>query len=163
MNALLTEGRLKIHPFMEGADSLFLNQLEEFSTEISLPGSTVLFHEGGYADRCFLLLKGRIALEMECDCPKPELIDIIGPGGVVGWSWLFPPFEWHLSARTLEPCEAVVLKGPPLLILSEEDPKFGYELLRRVTKQVIMRLQSTRRRLACELTGHRESELVESP
>jgi CRP/FNR family transcriptional regulator, cyclic AMP receptor protein len=151
MQTLLTEGRLRTHRFLEGADGEFLNHLEEFSQERNLPANTFLFHEGDYADRCYLLLSGRIALKMESDCALPELLDIIGPGRVVGWSWLFPPFKWHLSARTLEPCEAVVLDGAALLIRAEEDPKFGFELLRRLSKQVILRLQSTRSRLAMEI------------
>jgi CRP-like cAMP-binding protein len=158
MQALLTEGRLKSHPFMGGASKEFLNQVEEFATDGSIDAGVQLFREGEYADRCYLIVSGSVALEMECDSQRNALIEVVHAGGVVGWSWLFPPFEWHLSARTLEPCEVVILNGASLLIRAEEDPKFGFELIRRITREVIHRLQSTRCRLACELKKARDAK-----
>ena len=39
---------------------------------------------------------------------------------MVGWSWLFPPFNWHFQARTLEAAIAAVEAAPqsPALIFA---------------------------------------------
>ena len=30
---------------------------------------------------------------------------------VLGWSWLFPPYRWHLDARALAPVRALGFDG----------------------------------------------------
>jgi hypothetical protein len=66
---------------------------------------------------------------------------------VLGWSWLFSPFVWHLQGRAIEPTIAVVLDGGHLLVVAERNHEFGYELMKRVSQVVIHRLQAARRQL----------------
>jgi hypothetical protein len=75
------------------------------------------------------------------------LVQILGPGDVLGWSWLFPPFTWHFRALALEPTNAIVLDGAHLLVTAERNRDFGYELMKRVAQVVIHRLQATRKQL----------------
>lgn len=65
----------------------------------------------------------------------------------MGWSWLFPPFVWHLQARALEPVKTIALSGAHLLTTAEGDREFGYELMKRVAHVVIQRLQVARKQL----------------
>ncbi len=70
------------------------------------------------------------------------LVQTLGPGEVIGWSWLFPPFIWHFQAQATEPTSTVVLDGGHLLVAAEENPEFGYDLMRRIAQMVITRLQA---------------------
>ena len=151
MTALLTEGCVKTHPFLDDCTPEFLNHLEEFATEVEFVQGEVILSEGDYADRFYLICEGKVALESRINGKPGITLQILGPGDVLGWSWLYPPFEWHFSARAIEPCRAVALNGASLLIRAEEDPVFGCELFRRVGKQVIQRLQTTRKRLVREI------------
>ena len=65
-----------------------------------------------------------MALESGTDGSPRITLQVLGPGDVLGWSWLFPPFEWHFSARALEPCRVVALNGAALLIRAEEVREF---------------------------------------
>lgn len=143
MPALLTEGSLKKHPFLNGSDSTFLNHLEEFSHDVSFEKGEVIFRQGQYADRFYLIREGRIQLETGDGTPG-IVLQVLGAGDILGWSWLYPPFVWHFSARALEHCQVVELNAASLLIRAEEDPCFGYELMKRISKQLIQRLQITR-------------------
>jgi len=151
MTALLTEGFLKPHPFLEGCSPEFLNHLAEFATEATFEKGEVVFSESAYADRFYLICEGKICLECGSNGEPGVTIQTLGPGDMLGWSWLYPPFEWHFSARAAEPCKVVVLNAASLLIRAEEDPVFGYELMKRVSKQLIQRLQTTRTRLVEEV------------
>ncbi len=75
------------------------------------------------------------------------VLDTIGPGEVLGWSWLFPPYRWHFDARAVDDVRAIALDGACLRGKCEQDPQLGFELVRRFAQLVLDRLQSTRLRL----------------
>jgi hypothetical protein len=50
---------------------------------------------------------------------------LLGEGEVLGWSWLLPPYQWHYSARAIEPTEAIALDGVALRGLCEQDHDLG--------------------------------------
>jgi CRP-like cAMP-binding protein len=115
-------------------------------------GETIL-REGDYADKFYLICEGKIALEAACNGATSVPIQTLGAGDLLGWSWLYAPYEWHFTARALEPVKAVELNAASLLIRAEEDPVFGYELMKRISQHLIQRFQATRKRLAQEITG----------
>jgi CRP/FNR family cyclic AMP-dependent transcriptional regulator len=158
MTALLTQGCLKPHLFLDHCTDDFLNHLEGFATEVNFAAGETILREGDYADRFYLICEGRVALESGSNGQPGIALQVLGPGDVLGWSWLFAPFEWHFSARAIEQCRAVALNAPALLIRAEEDPAFGAELFKRIGKQVIQRLQVTRKRLVQELKSRKECE-----
>ncbi len=110
------------------------------------PGE-LIFREGDPANRFYLIHKGKVALESYVRERGTVLIQNIGSGDLLGWSWLFPPYYWHFDARAVEPVEAVFFYGTPLRDECEADHDFGYELLKRMTEVIIKRLQGTRRQL----------------
>jgi hypothetical protein len=74
-------------------------------------------------------------------------IQTLGPGEALGWSWLFPPYRWHFSARSGAFTEAIALQARALREYAEENHDFGYELAKRVGQVILDRLQATRLRL----------------
>jgi CRP/FNR family cyclic AMP-dependent transcriptional regulator len=148
MPALLTEGTLKGHPFLEGASEQFLNELGEFSREASFEAGEAILTEGGYADKCFLIREGRVQLELRANGEPPVVLQTLGRGDILGWSWLYPPFLCHFTARAMEHCEMIELKAASLMIRAEENPVFGYELMKRISMQLIHRLEAFRDHLA---------------
>jgi CRP/FNR family cyclic AMP-dependent transcriptional regulator len=71
-------------------------------------------------------------------------IQTLGPGEALGWSWLFPPYRWHLSARSADITEAVCFGARGLRDYAEENHDFGYDLAMRVGQIMLQRLQATR-------------------
>jgi CRP-like cAMP-binding protein len=73
-------------------------------------------------------------------------IETLGPGDVLGWSWILPPYELHYSARALEPTQAIALDGKALVARFEEDHDLGYEMMKRFAQVIAQRLAATRTR-----------------
>jgi len=71
------------------------------------------------------------------------VIETIGPGEVVGWSWLIEPYRWTFDARAQDSLGAIAIDGACLRAKSLDDPAFGYALLQRVAGQILARLQAT--------------------
>lgn len=136
------------HPFLaclqEGHRQTLLHGARE---QLFEPGETI-FCEGDPANTLYLIQSGQVALEFRSPGGAPTVIQTLGAGDVLGWSWLFPPFAWHSQARATQPTRALCCDGGHLLVQAEEDPAFGYAMMRRISQIVIQRLQATRRKLA---------------
>jgi CRP-like cAMP-binding protein len=103
-----------------------------------------VFREGGAADTFYLIRDGTIALETHVPGRGPARLLTLHEDDVLGWSWLFPPYRWHLDARTLEPVRALAFDGACLRQKSVDDHELGYELMRRFAEVIVSRLQATR-------------------
>ena len=107
----------------------------------------LIFREGDPANRFYLIEQGRVSLESHRRDEASVAVQVIGPGDVLGWSWLFPPYYWHFDARALEPTAAIFFYGTRLREQCEQDHDFGFEMMKRMTQVVIHRLQATRKQL----------------
>src|SRR5262245_44330948 len=103
--------RIRRHSFFRDMKSEHLAILTEHAREITFETGEALFWEGEPADRIFLIESGCVGLEAHELGDGTVLVQELGPGEVLGWSWLFPPFMWHFQARALEPARATVLSG----------------------------------------------------
>jgi CRP/FNR family cyclic AMP-dependent transcriptional regulator len=74
-------------------------------------------------------------------------IQRVGPKQALGWSWLFPPHQWHFTATTLTPTEVISFDAEALCAKAAENRDFRDELLTRVSRTLLERLQSTRMQL----------------
>ncbi len=138
---------LTAHPFLAGMPVRQLERIARYTHRASFHPGTRLFSEGGAADRCWLLREGEVRLETNVPGRGDVEVEILGPGTVVGWSWLFPPYRWNFSAVAADATLAIELDGPGIRRLCAEDPAVGYELTRRFMAVVVERLQATRGRL----------------
>jgi len=135
------------HPFFEDMKPEHLEIVAGCASEQTFKPGQFLFHEGEPANQFYLIQSGLIVLEAHEPAGGTALVQNLGAGDVLGWSWMFPPFFWHFQARALEPTRAVVLNGAHLLVTAERDHQFGYKLMKRVAQVVIQRLQATRNQL----------------
>jgi len=121
--------------------------LAECAMPLDFKPGDLIFREGDVANRFYLLGQGRVLLESETPERAPLVVDEICGDSVLGWSWLFPPYLWHFTARAIEPTTAIFFYGTWLREAAKKDHDLGYELTKRMAQVVIQRLQSTRRRL----------------
>jgi CRP/FNR family transcriptional regulator, cyclic AMP receptor protein len=138
---------LSVHPFVRGMADEHISRLDQITRYISVPARHRLFEEGGTADHFWLIEAGQVALDLAVPGYGRVIIETLGRGDVIGWSWLFPPYQWQLGAVTLQPTQAFELDSRAVLALCDADPVFGHELTRRVIPVVVRRLQATRSRL----------------
>ena len=135
------------HQFTRGMPADYVAALSGAAKHIKVPARYRLFDEGGTADRFWLIQAGQVALDMNVPGRGPVVIEALGMGDVIGWSWLYPPYQWRLGAVALRPTQAFEVDGPAVRQMCAADAGFGYELTRRFLAVVVHRLQATRTRL----------------
>jgi len=145
---------LEKHPFFRNINREFLAQLSKFIDHVSFKEDELIIQAGCQADKFYLITKGRVNILTEkLDARKDTdtervAIQTLGPGEILGWSWLIPPHKWHFDAKAVTPAEAIVLDGEYVRNQCEKDKNLGYELLKRLTNFIIQRLTATRLQLS---------------
>ena len=136
----------KDHTFINGLKKEHIEQLAACSMPVEFEAGTVIFKTGDPANRFYLIGEGSVVLRS----PKGSEVQRIGAGEVLGWSWLFEPYEWQFDAVALEHTSAVFFYGTRLREFCETHSDFGYELMKRCSGIAIRRLEHTLRKLAEE-------------
>lgn len=140
------EQALAQHPFLAGLDNRYLGRLATHATIKRFEAQQMIFHEGTPAREWYLICQGKVGIETALMGCAGICIDQLGPGEVLGWSWILPPYELHYDARALESTEVIALDGKPLVALFEKDHDLGYEMMKRFAQVIVRRLAATRAR-----------------
>jgi len=143
------------HPLFAGLPADLTVELAGCAQNIAFPSGALLLVEGEPAETLYLVRRGTVAIEVHAPGRGPIVIETIGPGDIVGWSWLIPPYRSQFDARATEPVGAISVDVGCLRTKSDADPAFGYALLQRVSARLVERLQKTRLRLL-DLYGSNE-------
>lgn len=106
-----------------------------------------LFREHGPADRFWLVHSGTVAIDLHVPGRGDVVLEELGPGTVVGWSWLLAPYLWRFGAVVADDIRAVEFDAAPIRALIAEDVELGRELDARFLSVLADRLRAARRRL----------------
>jgi CRP/FNR family cyclic AMP-dependent transcriptional regulator len=139
--------RVALHPFLAGMNPRQLALLTDCAIPVSFRKGQTILREGELANRFYLIETGKVELESGEGFGDPVIIETIGDGDLLGWSWMFPPYVWHFTARAAEPTKAIFFYGTILREYCERDPSLGYELFKRMTPIMMKRLQSARKKM----------------
>ncbi|PGH47714.1 cyclic nucleotide-binding domain-containing protein [Streptomyces sp. Ru87] len=122
-------------------------RLMELGREVSIPAGTRIFEEGRRADRFWLVHTGSVALDLHVPGRRSPVVETLGSGDLLGWSWLFPPRRWHFGAETVSRVHAYEFDVAAVLELCEREPALGRDLAVAVAAVVGERLTTARTRL----------------
>jgi CRP-like cAMP-binding protein len=150
--------RVALHPFLVGMNHTQLTLLTDCAVAAHFKPGQVILREGEPANRCYLIESGNVALESGENFGEPLIAGTIGAGDLLGWSWMFPPYVWHFTARAVEPTEAIFFYGAILREYCERDPSLGYQLFKRMAPIMLRRLQAARKKL---LAVHARTEVLQ--
>ncbi|HSZ28202.1 MAG TPA: cyclic nucleotide-binding domain-containing protein [Pseudonocardiaceae bacterium] len=134
-------------PLLSGMSPTQVALLTTNARDVSFASGDRLFEEGQPANGCWLILRGCVALEITVPGRGQVVVQTLGSGDVLGWSWLVSPYSWHSGAVATMPTSAIALDTDHLHALAERDPSFGYLLATRLFGVLLDRLQTTRARL----------------
>ena len=133
-----------------------IQKIASISQEKTYQAGQTIFREGDQAKELYILQEGKVLLEMRI-APYPErspspsaVIDVVTEGELFGWSALVPPHIFTLSANTADKCQVVTLDGTKIIEMMDADPAMGYEIVKRLSKIIAVRLKRSREMLISE-------------
>ena len=124
-----------------------LEKLVKAATLRDYEEAAVVFREGDVAKYVYLVVAGKVSLEICAPSVGCKRILTVGPGELLGWSALLVETRLTATARTIETTQLVELDAERLLALFDKNPRVGYEFTRRAMQAVSKRLSATRMQL----------------
>lgn len=138
---------LRKHPFLADVSDQHMEVLLGCASNVHFPEGSTLVQEGQIANKFYLIREGRVALETDVIGRGRMRIQTVGPGDVLGWSWLISPFRLHFTGIAVSDVRALALDGECLRKKCENDHDLGYEVLSRLSQVIERRLEGTRMQL----------------
>lgn len=135
---------LRAHPFCQGLGDADLALITGCAANRRYGPGELLFKAGDEAAHTWLIRTGRVRFELHDPSRGTLDLETAEEGELVGWAWLFPPYQYHFDARAVGVVRAFELDGACLRRKCEADPRFGFELTRRILLQAHRRLENRR-------------------
>jgi CRP/FNR family cyclic AMP-dependent transcriptional regulator len=139
--------QLEAHEFFRGIQPGYLDLLATTARFVEIPAGYRFFQEGCKADRFWAIQSGQVGLDLLVPGRGHVVVETLGRGTMLGWSWLFPPRIWRFGAVATMPIKALEFDAELVLTRCSDNPALGYELTTRFTELILERLQATRFRL----------------
>jgi CRP-like cAMP-binding protein len=147
MNETVTPELLRSLAFLAPATDDELRVLVPVTRIEHHTADTVLFREGDQLPHVFIITAGTVALEINGVDRRPRRFQTVAPGELLGWSPLLGSGPMTASARALTDVKVVAIDAKAVLDLCDQDPKFGFQFMRRTAAAIAARLSSTRLQL----------------
>jgi len=142
-----TKIKLEDFDFFQEIDSHLLDIISSNAKIKEFDTGKYICRDGEEANVFYLILKGKVALEVNVHSKDSLVLQTLGNGNVLGWSWLFKPYLWNVDARTTEKTKVLELDGKLIRHECEKNHEFGYTLLTKLANVFVNRLQATRLQL----------------
>jgi CRP/FNR family transcriptional regulator, cyclic AMP receptor protein len=149
--------RLRQHPLLRGLNHDQLVLLADCALTAEFGPGDVVFRQGDPARLFYLIESGKVILESGNDYGAPVIIETIGAGDLLGWSWMMPPYRWHFTARAIKPTRAIYFAGTILRYYCDRGQSLGFELHKVMSQIIMKRLQAARKKM---LGVHAHAEML---
>lgn len=138
---------LSEHPFVHGLEAHHVAILLGCASNVVFQQGEFLFKEGGPADKLFLLRYGSVGLQVHSPAKGTSVLNTVGEGEVVGWSWLVEPYVARFDSVALTTVRALALDARCLRRKCDEDHELGYQMFARIAQVMERRLHAARLQL----------------
>lgn len=138
----MIENYIKNHSFFHGWKEEYINHIIEISSLQTFPKNQRIIEEGFFARFFYIIVTGLVEVK-EMDI----VLQMLGPGEVVGWSWLIPPYTWNFSVDTVKDTIAIVIDSEKLKELFLKNKEIECLVYKSMFFVVTNRLRGSRQKI----------------
>jgi CRP-like cAMP-binding protein len=135
-------------PLFQQLSQEHFEKVLEITTLVELDAKQELFREGDLEDFLYIVIQGRVAIEISVPSRGRIRIFTAEPMDEIGWSCITPVVRQRTAgARTVLPSCLAKIDAAKLRQICDEDCDFGYIIMRRMSNVIASRLLTTRLQL----------------
>lgn len=141
---MITPQLLAQSPLFAGLPEDQLAPFAALAREVTCAAGEALFREGEEARYLYLLLSGKINVQVQPTAMTQPLtiVSLSSLGQMVGWSGFMPPNYYTASAICQEDSRLLAFDGAAFNRLLEQNPALGLIIIRRIGEVISQRLRT---------------------
>jgi CRP/FNR family cyclic AMP-dependent transcriptional regulator len=152
---------LQTIPWFQELNPSIFEKIAAICELVTFEAGHTLFREGDKEDYLYIMVEGRVALEIHVPGRSKMRIYTAEPMDIVGWSSITPVVRQRTAAaRAVLPSRLVRMPASQLYKLCDEDHDLGYLVMRRLANVIAGRLLTTRLQLL-DMFAHPDSNEVQ--
>jgi len=124
--------------FFEALSPALQNEVSRFSRHVSYDAHEILFHEGEPSFGFYLICSGRIKLSKRTSSGKKLILQILGPGDLLGTESLFWGDVYDSFAETMAPTTLHFIERHSVLEIMKNHPDIALRLIESLSIGVRM-------------------------
>ncbi|MGP8051818.1 MAG: cyclic nucleotide-binding domain-containing protein [Desulfobaccales bacterium] len=133
---------LAAHPFCQGLAPRLIHEVAACASRLNFTDGQFLCRAGEEATRFYLILQGRVSVEIFSARRGPITMQTIGEGGMLGWLWVNrESYHWPADTRAAGLTRALSLEVNCLREKCEANHDLGYEILKRYADSLAVRFR----------------------
>ena len=121
--------------------------LESAAVDRLFAEGEILFEEDAVAEEFYIIVEGRVGLELVSPRRRPIVIQTLGRGDLIGLSWYFPPYRWSWRARAMDPTKTIAFDADLVREHCAQDRNLAERILQMVAREAVKRLHGARTQL----------------
>lgn len=141
---MISPETLRSYKLFAGQSNYMLEEMAILASEVELESGEWLFHEEEIASHLYVISEGAIALCLNLylneSCPHVEASSPLGARETVGWSAIVKPHIYTFGAQAKQKSRLIAFAAEPLRELLDDNPGFGYYLLKNLAEVIGDRL-----------------------
>jgi CRP-like cAMP-binding protein len=132
-----------------------LDKIASIAVERQYEAGSSVFATGEDAREIYLVLEGRLAVQMTMPQSGMQAghritVDVVTRNEIAGWSAILEPYKFTFTATCLQRTVALAIDGEKLRQLMREDDRIGHTVMRGLVKVLAAALNDTRQVLISE-------------
>lgn len=143
---MISPETLRRYSLFTGQSNYMLEEIAMLSNSRSLEPGEWLFREGDPALQLYIIVDGAISMTMTIHLngakERIQKMSSIGSGEIVGWSSLLLANYYRFGAQASKKTQLVEISGKGLGELLDDNPRYGYLLIKKITEIIAERLES---------------------
>jgi CRP/FNR family transcriptional regulator, cyclic AMP receptor protein len=131
------------HAFLSNLSEWVRMRLAQGVMPFTAAPGEYLAREGQVAGSFYLIQEGHVEIGTR-DNDQHVTLQTVGPGDVVGWSWIIPPHRWQFDCRAADAVKGLRFDAAWLREQCETDRELGYHVVKHLLGVMASRLAATR-------------------
>ncbi|MCY1200986.1 CRP-like cAMP-activated global transcriptional regulator [Achromobacter veterisilvae] len=128
----------------QGEQAAYLRSLSHVGQPVSLPSGASLFSQGQVENVFYVVVTGKVHVHMLSEDGHESILNIMGPGSVIGEAAAFLGQPRYSSARAIEDTSLLRFETGRIPALVRQDPDFALALIYLLSvkqRQMVARLR----------------------